>query len=141
MYCSFCGIRTVNIFLFKEIIMISSIVGIISKLSSLFNKLQVKQLVSIMMVSLVILATNVSPDRASKATVDRLDRMVRQENSDRPKTTAQWQKQAEEVEGRPGERLKRIGEQSADAVKEFGSTYPDVAKKSAAELRDNVKDN
>jgi hypothetical protein len=122
-------------------IMIGSIVGIITKISSLFNQLQVKQLLSIVMVGSIILVTNVSPDRASKATVDRLDRMVRQENPDRPKTTAQWQKQAEEVEGRPGERLKRIGEQSADAVKEFGSTYPDVAKKSAAELRDNIKDN
>jgi hypothetical protein len=122
-------------------IMIESIVGTIAKISSLLNKLQVKQLLSIMMVGLVILATNVAPERTSKATIDRLDRMVGQENPDRPKTTAQWQKQAEEVEGRPGERLKRIGEQSADAVKEFGSSYPDVAKKSAAELQGNIKDN
>jgi hypothetical protein len=122
-------------------IMIESIVGTIAKISSLLNKLQVKQLLSIMMVGLVILATNVAPERTSKATIDRLDRMIGQENPDRPKTTAQWQKQAEEVEGRPGERLKRIGEQSADAVKEFGSSYPDVAKKSAAELQGNIKDN
>ncbi len=121
--------------------MIGSIVETIAKISSLLNKLQVKQLLSIVIVSLVILATNVAPEHTSKSTIDRLDRMVRQENPDRPKTTAQWQQQAEEVEGRPGERLKRIGEQSADAVKEFGATYPDVAKKSAAELRDNIKDN
>lgn len=121
--------------------MIGSIGKTIAKISSLVNQLQVKQLLSIMMVGLVILATNVAPDRASKATVDRLDRLVQQENPDRPKTTAQWQQQAEEVEGRPGERLKRIGEQSADAVKEFGSAYPDVAKKSAAELQGNIKDN
>jgi hypothetical protein len=121
--------------------MIGSIGKIIAKINSLVNKLQVKQLLSIMMVGLVILTTNVAPERTSKATVDRLDRLVRQENPDRPKTTAEWQQQAEEVEGRPGERLKRIGEQSADAVKEFGATYPDVAKKSAAELRDNVRDN
>jgi hypothetical protein len=122
-------------------IMIGSIWKIITKISYLSNKLQVKKLVSMIMVSLVILATNVAPERTSKATVDRLDRLVQQENPDRPKTTAQWQQQAEAVKGRPGERLKRIGEQSADAVQEFGSTYPDVAKKSAAELQDNIKDN
>jgi hypothetical protein len=130
-----------NNFLFQEKITVGSIGKIIAKISSLFNKLQFKQLLSIMMVGLVILSTNVAPDRASKAAVDRLDRLVQQENPDRPKTTAQWQQQAKEVEGRPGERLKRIGEQSVDAVKEFGSTYPDVAKKSAAELQGNIKDN
>jgi hypothetical protein len=122
-------------------IMLGSIVGTITKLSRLFNKLQVKKLVSMMMVGFVILATNVAPERTSKAAIDRLDKLERQENPDRPKTTAQWQKQAEEVKGRPGERLKRIGEQSADAVKEFGAAYPDVAKKSAAELQDNIRDN
>jgi hypothetical protein len=130
-----------NNFICQEKITIGSVGKTIAKISSLLNKLQVKQLLSIMMVGLVILATNVAPERTSKATIDRLDRLVGKENPDRPKTTAQWQQQAEEVEGRPGERLKRIGEQSADAVKEFGDTYPDVAKKSAAELRDNIKDN
>jgi hypothetical protein len=130
-----------NSFLLQEMIMIESIGRTIAKISSLFNQTQVKQLLSIAIVGLVLVANNVAPERTSKATVDRLDRLVQQENPDRPKTTAQWQQQAEEVKGRPGERLKRIGEQSADAVKEFGSSYPDVAKKSAAELKDNVRDN
>ena len=38
------------------------------------------------------------------------------------------------VKGKPGERIERIGEQSADAIKEFGQMYPDVAKRSEKEL-------
>lgn len=90
---------------------------------------------------IAIVTTYVDPDLASPETVDRLDKMVKQENPDRPKTTGQWKQQARETKNTPGDRIKRIGEQSADAVKEFGSMYPDVAKKSAAELDRNAKAN
>jgi hypothetical protein len=117
------------------------IFGAISQLGSLLNKLHVKQFLPMILVGFMLSTTYVDPDLASPETVDRLDKMVKQENPERPKTTDQWKQQARETKNTPGERIKRIGEQSADAVKEFGSMYPDVAKKSAAELDRNTKAN
>lgn len=119
----------------------SLISGSIAKISSLFDWLQIKQFLSIVMVGFMLLATNVDPDLATESTVERLDNMIQKENPERPKTTAQWKQQARETKDKPIEKIKRIGEQSADAVKEFGSNYPEVAKNSAAELRNNIKDN
>ena len=121
--------------------MLSSIFGSIAKIGSLFNRLQVQKFLSIVVVGFVLLTTNVEPDLATQSTVDRLDNIMEKENPERPKTTAEWKQQARETKGAPVERLKRIGEQSADAVKEFGSMYPEVAKNSKAELRSNTKNN
>jgi hypothetical protein len=118
--------------------MIETIARKIIQIRNWFNQLQIRQFLSIVAIGLIVLTSNVSPDVASKATIDKLDRLVHQENPERPKTTREWQKQAREVKGKPGERLERIGKQSADAIKEFGSTFPDVAKRSQAEL-DNSK--
>jgi hypothetical protein len=114
--------------------MLSTISGIFIQIGNWFDRLQVRQFISVVAIGFILLNTNVAPDRASKATIDKLDRMVHQENRDRPKTTKEWQQQAREVKGKPGERIKRIGEQSADAIKEFGQMYPEVAKKSEREL-------
>lgn len=114
--------------------MFDPITKTISQIGNWFKQLQVRQFLSIVAIGFILLNTDVGPDLASKSTIDKLDRLVHQENPDRPKTTGEWQQQAREVKGKPGERLERIGEQSADAVKEFGSMYPDVAKRSQAEL-------
>jgi hypothetical protein len=63
---------------------------------------------------------------------------IHQNDSDRPKTTGEWNREARETEGEPGERAKRIGKESAEAVKDFGSMYTDTAKRSANELRNNT---
>jgi hypothetical protein len=109
----------------------------ITVISSVMHKLQAQQFVSVMLMGFLLLVTNVGPDLSDQATIDQLDKMVHQEDPDRPKTTAEWQQQARETKGNPQERIKRIGKQSAEAVKEFGATYPDVAKKSVDELRHN----
>ncbi|MCY7368156.1 MAG: hypothetical protein LH474_08385 [Chamaesiphon sp.] len=114
--------------------MFDSIAGTIIQIGNWFKQLQVRQFLSVVAIGFILLNTTVDPDLASKATIDKIDRLVHQENPERPKTTREWQKQAREVKGKPGERLERIGEQSADAIKEFGGMYPDVAKRSQAEL-------
>jgi hypothetical protein len=121
--------------------MLTFISGLMTKIAVFLKGLHLRQLLPIILVGVVLLATEVVPDVASGKAIDRLERKVRQENPDRPKTTAEWQQQAREVKGKPGERIKRIGEQSADAVKEFGSMYPDVAKNSGKELDNEVKAN
>jgi hypothetical protein len=118
--------------------MLNTIGRTIIQISKWFKNLQVRQFLSVVAIGFILLTTNVPPDRASKATIDKLDRMVHQEDPQRPKTTGEWQQQAREVKGKPGERIERIGEQSADAIKEFGDMYPDVAKRSAKELERNT---
>jgi hypothetical protein len=120
--------------------MTSVIFGAIDKISSLLRNLQVKQFLSVILIGLVLLTVNADPGVLSKQeATQKVDKMLSQDDGDRPKTTGEWQKQAREVEGKPGERVKRIGEQSADAIKDFGSIYPDVAKRSAKELENNTK--
>ena len=119
--------------------MLNTIVKTIIQIGNWFKQVRVRQFLSVVAIGFILLNTSVAPDRASKATIDKLDRMVHQENPDRPKTTKEWQQQAREVKGKPGERIERIGEQSADAIKEFGQMYPDVAKRSERELEKSAK--
>ena len=107
----------------------------IAQVKSWLTQLQAKQLLSIALLGLILLTTNVDPGLTKQAATKKIDKMLLQDdNPDRPKTTGEWNKQAQEVKGDPGERIKRIGEQSVDAVKEFGEMYPDVAKNSVKEL-------
>jgi hypothetical protein len=119
--------------------MISLIFGKISKIGSVLKSLQVKQFLSVVLVGLLILTTNVDPGLSKQEATQKVNKMLDRDDNNRPKTTGEWQKQAREVKGEPGERAKRIGEQSADAVKDFGAMYPDVAKRSANELENSTK--
>ncbi len=116
--------------------MISFISTAIAGVKSWLNQLQAQRLLSIALLGFLILTTNVDPGLTKQAATNKIDKMLSQDdNPDRPKTTSEWNKQAQEVKGDPGERLKRIGEQSVDAVKEFGQMYPDVAENSAKALK------
>jgi hypothetical protein len=119
--------------------MISLIFGTISKIGSVLKSLQVKQFLSVVLVGLLILTTNVDPGLSKQEANQKVNKMLDRDDNNRPKTTGEWQKQAREVKGKPGERAKRIGEQSADAVKDFGAMYPDVAKRSTNELENSTK--
>jgi hypothetical protein len=108
----------------------------ISQIGSLLNKLHAQKILSIVVIGFLILSTNVDPGLSKQAATNKIDKMLQQDSGpNRPKTTGEWEQQARETKGKPGERLKRIGEQSADAIKEFGSMYPEVAKNSAKELK------
>jgi hypothetical protein len=122
---------------------INAIVSMVSQIGNLFASLQFKKILPVLLVGLLILTTgNLDPGVMSKQKAERkVEKMLDRDDNNRPKTTGQWQEQAREVEGNPGERAKRIGEQSADAVKDFGKMYPDVAKRSTKELKKEIKDN
>ncbi|MDF5718269.1 MAG: hypothetical protein PUP93_31480 [Rhizonema sp. NSF051] len=102
----------------------------ISRVSNLLSELQVKRFISVLLVGFLLLTTNVAPG-SNKALADEINSVVHQDGSQRPKTTGEWNKDARETEGNPGERAKKIGQQSAEAVKDFGSLYPDTAERSA----------
>jgi hypothetical protein len=96
------------------------------------------RIVPIFLIGVVLLTTNIERSFSEKLSGKKLDQVVaqdiHQDNEKRPKTTGEWNQQSRETQGKPGERLKRIGEQSAEAVKDFGAMFPDTAKRSATEL-------
>lgn len=121
--------------------MLNFISEAINKVSSLFNsRLQTKHFVSLVLVGFLFLTTNVD-QRTGNPVSDLYDKIVHQDNSQndsqRPKTMGEWNKQARETKAEPGERLKRIGEQSIDAVKDLGTVYPDTAKRGASSLQND----
>jgi hypothetical protein len=122
--------------------MISTIFMTIGKISSFLKTFQIKQFLSIMLIGSILLNVNADPGVLDKQeATQKVDKMLDRDDNDRPKTTGEWQKQAREVKGNPGERLQRIGEQAADAIRDFGGMYPEVAKRSADELENNTNIN
>lgn len=110
---------------------------VVNQAKSLLNSLQLKQFVSVVLLGFLLLTSPITTGRNTQAVERKLDQVIHEDGAERPKTTREWQQEAREVEGEPGERAKRIGQQSVDAVKDFGALYPDTAKRSAAELEDS----
>ncbi|BAY71984.1 hypothetical protein ACN23B_05055 [Anabaena sp. FACHB-709] len=114
---------------------------VITHIKFLFPEFQVKRFFAIALVGFLVLTTSlnstIDSGRSSDAVTRRLDRVVHQDDADRPKTTGEWNREARQTEDNPGERAKRIAKESGEAVKQFGSVYPDTAKRSANDLQDN----
>jgi len=95
---------------------------------------QIQRLIIVILVGLLILAPNVAladSGSSNQGLTEKVRQLVHQGDSQRPKTTGEWQQEAREVEGSPGERLQNIAEESAEAVKDFGTLYPDTAERTA----------
>ena len=114
--------------------MTNLIASTISSLNSLLKKIQVKQFLAVVLVGFFLLTTNVDTDRRTQKMYQKIDETAHQSDSVRPKTTGEWYDEAHETKGAPVERLKNIAEESAKAVKEWGSLYPDTAARSTEEL-------
>lgn len=108
----------------------------IAHINSFLNELQVKRFLAVVLVGFLLLSTNVAPESSNPAAAKIIDELVHQEPNDsqRPKTVGDWQKEARETKDAPGERLQKIVGESAEAVKDFGGLYPDTAKASAKGL-------
>jgi len=106
-------------------------------ITSLINGLQVKRFLAVVLVGFILLTTNVDSKQNNKALTKQVREQAEQIDSVRPKTTREWYKEARETEDSPGERLQNIAEESAQAVKEFGSLYPDTAKRTAPVLQND----
>ncbi|WP_026735518.1 hypothetical protein [Fischerella sp. PCC 9605] len=115
--------------------MINLISSAIAHISSLFKGLQVKRFLAVALVGFILLTTNAYPAQNNQDLGERVRQQVQQNDSDRPKTVGEWYGEARQTEDKPGERLQRIGKESAEAVKDFGSVYPDTAKRSASDTQ------
>ncbi len=107
-------------------------------MSSLLKGLQVKSFLAVVLVGFLVLTTNVSYGQKDKGLGERVREQVEQNDAQRPKTVGQWNKEARETEGSPGERVKKITKESAEAFKEFGSGYVEGAQKTASDVGDSA---
>ncbi|MBE9170749.1 hypothetical protein IQ238_25620 [Pleurocapsales cyanobacterium LEGE 06147] len=112
---------------------------------SSFKKLSIERLFAAVLVGILVLVTNVNPVNAAQSDRPIGERIAEQQHqssreSDRPKTTGEWNRQAREVEGEPGERLERIGEQSAEAFKQFGEGVTKSIQETARDVGSGVKE-
>ena len=118
--------------------MINLISRTIDNISSLLKGLQVKSFLAVVLVGFLVLTTNVSYGQNDKGLGDRVREQVQKDDAQRPKTIGQWNKEARETEGSPGERLQKIGQQSAEAFKEFGSGYVEGAQETASDVGESA---
>ncbi|KAF3884331.1 MULTISPECIES: hypothetical protein [Nostocales] len=105
----------------------------IAHISGFFKEFQVKRFVSVVLVGFLVLTTSVNADRSAQAVTKKVDQAIQRDTSDRPKTTGEWNREARKTEDDPGKRAQRIAKESAEAVKDFGSVYPDTAKRTAGD--------
>jgi hypothetical protein len=124
-----------------EAIMPNLISGITYKANSFLKSIYIRQFFPVLLIFSLLFSSHVGSTVNSKLVTEKLNEVVHQNDSQRPKTTGEWNQEAREVKGEPGERLKRIGKESAEAVKEFGSIYPETAQKSASELKNSSNRN
>jgi hypothetical protein len=110
----------------------------IAQISSLFQGFQVKRFLTVVLVGLIVLTTNIDSGRNNKELREQVRERVEQNDAQRPKTTGEWNREASETKNAPGERLQRIGQQSAEAFKEFGSGYVEGAKETAGGVKDSA---
>ncbi|MEH2367979.1 hypothetical protein [Nostoc sp.] len=118
--------------------MINLISRTISHISSLLKGLQIKGFLAVVIVGFLVLTTNVAPGQNNTGLKERVREQIQQDDSQRPRTIGEWNKEARETEGSPGERLKKIGEESAEAFKQFGSGYVEGAQKTASDVGDSA---
>ncbi|XWK87875.1 MAG: hypothetical protein U7127_27440 [Phormidium sp.] len=104
--------------------------------SSLLKKFQVKQFLAVVLVGFLLLTTNIDSGSNNKALPKQINEIAHDRDSVRPKTTREWEKEGRETENSPGERLGRIGKESAKAFEEFGSGYVEGAKQTANQAKE-----
>jgi hypothetical protein len=108
----------------------------IARLTSLIKGFQVKQFLAVALVGFLLLTTNAQPGSENKALTKQVRERVHQGDSQRPKTTGEWLKEARQ-DAPLDKRIEQIGGESAAAVKDFGKLYPDTAKRSSDTVRNN----
>lgn len=117
--------------------MIDLVSRAVAYIGSFLNKIQVKNCLAVVLVGFIALTMGMDTEHRSQDISDRqIKKVLSKDNPDRPTTTGQWNKEARQTEGKPGKRFEKIGKESAEAVKDFGSLYPDVAERTIPALKD-----
>jgi hypothetical protein len=112
-----------------------------NRVISFFNEVNVQRAAALILAAFAFLLT-VAPQQAraaqsAAAIQEKAENILQDDDSNRPKTTRQWNQEARETEGKPLERTKRIVNETADAVEDWAELYPDVAERSIPALQDD----
>lgn len=100
---------------------------ILKRFEAMAAKLRIGRIVAACLAAMVLLfSSTVSAADLSPGLQDKLDEITEKGETGRPRTARQWQEEAEELEGKPLERIKRITEESVDAVGEMAEMYPEA---------------
>ncbi|WP_414566684.1 MULTISPECIES: hypothetical protein [unclassified Anabaena] len=118
--------------------MLNSISSTITQISSFLKKLQVKNLFAVVLVGFLVLTTSVDARQNNQALRENVREQIQQNDAQRPKTLGQWEKEARQTEDAPIERLQKIGQESGEALKEFGSGYVEGAKETVRDIKNSA---
>jgi hypothetical protein len=92
------------------------------------KSLQWRQCVAACCMAVILLTANVGEARQNYRGQAQGGGIPPTEEVGRPRTMDQWQAEREALEGQPGKRMKRIAEESADAIENMGEIYPQNVK-------------
>lgn len=107
----------------------------IAYIRSLLVGLRPQQYFAFILVGFVLLTTNAKAAPSNDVLAAKVrERIEQTDKADRPKTTGEWNRESEETEGKPGERLERIAKESGEAFKQFGSGYVKGAQETATDI-------
>lgn len=113
-------------------------------IQSFLNGLQTRQFLAVVLMGFLLLTTNVNDgnklygqNNSGDITKKVLER-VHENDSPRPKTTGEWEKDDRETANNPDERSRRINEQAGAAFKEFGAGYAKAVKDASEDAQDSV---
>ncbi|HYW18752.1 MAG TPA: hypothetical protein VE956_05445 [Nodularia sp. (in: cyanobacteria)] len=120
--------------------MINLISRTINYINFLKHKVQVKRFLAVVLVGFLTLTTNVAFGENNQVLKEKVRQEIQQDDSQRPKTMREWNQEARETQASVGKRVQKIGEESAEALKEFGSGYVEGAKKTARDIQNGASE-
>lgn len=124
--------------------MVNVVFAAIATLKSWVRGWQWRQLTAVVLSVVLLLATSGQAQAAqnepgaNKALTKQVLERVHENDSPRPKTTGEWNKEDRETANDPDERGRRIGEQATAAFKEFGSGYVEATKDAAQDSKESI---
>jgi len=102
--------------------------AIFASLGKVLTRIQWKQFAVACSAIVILLTANGVSARQTAKDPAYSGQLPPTEDVGRPRTMGQWEAENEALEGQPGKQLKRIAEESADAVKNMAEIYPQNAK-------------
>ncbi len=111
----------------------------IAYIRSILNGFRLQQYFAFILIGFILLTTNAKAAPNNDALGAKVrERIEQTDKADRPKTTGEWNREAEETEGQPGKRLERIAKESGEAFKQFGSGYVKGAQETAGDIQNGA---
>ncbi|NJK38517.1 MAG: hypothetical protein HC920_12650 [Oscillatoriales cyanobacterium SM2_3_0] len=106
-------------------------------LTQVLTRVQTRWILGLILVGMTMMTAlpmSVTAETSNPKMTKEVRGMVHDNDSQRPKTTGEWNAEARETDGKPLETVKRAVEDSAEAVGDWAGLYPDVAERTIPAL-------